>query len=112
MKKPAKDKAKDKPFSGPILSPIQLRKPHPLVASMPPHLKDPKNYRKIQKYIVESLAGTHSHGEVVDWAKCPSCQRRFRNRGDVLEKLGFKSPAQYMIWQKIHHEIKRRDRLR
>ena len=84
-------------------------KVHPIVASFPKHLKAPKNYNKIQKFILETLASRHSHGEIVDWAKCVACQRRFAERGHVLKKLGFKTPGHYMVWKKIHEEIKRRD---
>lgn len=75
---------------------------------MPRHLKEPKNYSIIQKTIMETLAGKCSHGEVVEWAACSKCQRRFAERGAVIKKLGFKSMAQYMAWQKVHQEIKAR----
>ena len=81
---------------------------HPPLAVLPPHLKDPANYDKIQKTIVQSFAGKHSHGEVIEWAQCADCQRRFSNRRHVLKTLGFKNPAQYMLWKKIHTEIKSR----
>lgn len=83
-------------------------KMHPLLASLPPHLKDPDNYDKIRKVILESLAGKCSHGEVVEWAQCAECQRRFRDKGQVLKKLGFTSTAQYMVWQQIHNMVKER----
>lgn len=81
-------------------------KVHPLIASMPEHLKDPKNYNKIRKVLIEALGGTCSHAEMVEWAKCPECQQRFKNRRGVLKSLGFKNPAQYMAWQRIHTEIR------
>ena len=83
-------------------------KVNPLVKSMAPHLKDPANYEKIQRTILEALASKHSHGEVMEWAACPSCQRRFHERGHVLKQLGFRSPAEYMVWKRIHEEIKTR----
>lgn len=85
---------------------------HPLIAILPAYLKDPANYEKIQKVIFESFAGKHSHEEVIDWASCADCQKRFANRSFVLKKLGFKNPAQYMIWKKIHEHIKARVKLR
>lgn len=81
---------------------------HPSIASLPAYLKDPKNYEKIQRIILDTLAGKCSHGEVVEWAGCPKCQKRFAERGAVIKKLGFTSMAQYMIWQQIHREIKKR----
>lgn len=81
---------------------------HPLVASLPDHLKDHANYDKVRRVILEALAGKCSHAEMMDWAGCTKCQQRFKERRWVLKSLGFKNPAQYMIWQKIHTEIKQR----
>ena len=81
---------------------------HPLLASLPDHLKDPKNFEKVQKAILASFAGKHSHGEVVEWAKCAECQSRFQNRRHVLKSLGFKNAAQYQAWKKVHETIKER----
>jgi hypothetical protein len=93
----------------PDLTPGQVqRRAQALVQSMPAHLKDPANYEKIRKVILEALAGGHSHGEMMEWAACAICQRRFFERRDVLKKLGFRNAAQYMAWQKIHEEIKTR----
>ena len=85
----------------------------PLTLFLPAYLKDPQNYDKINKVIIETLASKHSHGEVVEWATCVACQRRFHERGDVIRKLGFPSIKHYMEWKKIHEQIKslRRDRL-
>lgn len=81
---------------------------NPLIASLPDYLKDPKNYLKIQKLIISSLRGKCNHNEVVEWAECAKCQERFLNKRNLLKKLGFKNPAQYLAWQKIHEEIKKR----
>ena len=83
-------------------------RPHPILASLPPYLKDHKNYEKIQKFIIESLASKHSHGEMMEWATCAACQKRFAERGAILKELGFKHPSQYMAWRKIHEHIKAR----
>lgn len=82
--------------------------PHPILSTFPAYLKDPKNYNKIQRTVLESLASKHSHGEIVEWAACAGCQRRFAERGELLKKLGFASPAHYMIWNQIHRTIKER----
>lgn len=78
---------------------------NPLVASLPPHLKDPANYEKIRKVILQALAGGCSHGDMMEWAGCFKCQRRFQTRREVLKSLGFRNPAQYLAWQKIHEKI-------
>ena len=86
-------------------------KPSPIFNGMPEYLKDHANYEKIQKTIIETLAGNCSHSEVVEWAGCPKCQRRFAEKGNVIRKLGFRSIPQYMAWQKTHQHIKDRIRL-
>ena len=75
---------------------------------LPEYLKDPKNYMKVQRAILDTLAGKCSHGEVIEWAACPKCQRRFAERSQIIRKLGFRSMSQYMAWQKTHQEIKTR----
>lgn len=73
---------------------------------MPTYLKEIRNYDKVRRTIIEALAGKCSHSEIMDWAACPECQRRFAERSTVLKKLGFRSRAQYMAWQKVMEEIK------
>jgi hypothetical protein len=75
--------------------------PNPLLRGLPQYLKDPKNYKKIQKTTINALAGTHSHGEIMEWAECFVCQKRFAERSGVMKKLGFQSPAQYLEWSKV-----------
>lgn len=83
-------------------------KPHPLLAKLPDYLKDQNNYHKIQLAILEAGATKHSHGEVVDWAKCVYCQQRLWDRKEFMYKLGFKNAAQYKAWCAVHEEIKKR----
>lgn len=85
---------------------------HPILATFPAHLKDPKNYKAIQKAILEAGATKHSHGEVMDWAGCKTCQGKQRDRLMMMKKLGFASAAHYMTWQKIHRTITERVKLR
>lgn len=93
---------------------VTPKQPHPLLASLPTHLKDPANYEKIQKFIIETLASKHSHSDIMEWAGCGSCQRRFAERGNAIKKLGFKSPAQYALWKRVHEMIRttKRDKLK
>ena len=86
--------------------------PNPIFDGLPKYLKDPKNYKKIQKALLETLASTHSHGELIEWHACTPCQRKVRDHADMVRKLGFTSPAQYYAWKKVQEEIKRRQPLR
>ena len=85
-------------------------KPHSLIASLPPHLKDPANYKKIQRALLETLSTGHSHSEMEGWAKCLTCMNAVLAQKELMKRLGFKSPAQYMAWQKIHEVITTRVR--
>lgn len=87
-------------------------KTNTVLASFPPHLKDPANYEKIQRALLDALATTHSHGEMVEWANCVKCQRKMNDHAELMYQLGFKVPGQYMIWKKIHEQIKTRVKLR
>lgn len=84
--------------------PLKLA-PHPLIAAMPAHLKDPANYMKIQKALLDAGSTTHSHGEVLEWASCIKCQKAQNNRLLMMKAMGFTSKAMYMVWRRINHEI-------
>lgn len=74
--------------------------PDPMLATLPKHLKDPKNYFKIKKLLLETLATTCSHSDMSEWVTCVNCQIKAQERRQVMKKLGFQSVPQYMKWQK------------
>lgn len=80
----------------------------PLTAGLSDYLKNPANYEEIQRIIINSFATTCSHGSPAEMAVCPKCTEKMLERRKTLKRLGFKNPAQYMAWQKIHTEIKAR----
>lgn len=80
---------------------------HPILAILPEHLKDPKNYEKIQRAILDAGASRHSHSDMLEWSACKYCQQKEWNRKEMMKKLGFVNGTQYMLWKKIHEEIKR-----
>ena len=86
----------------------------PITKSLPAYLKDPANYEKIQRALLETLASGHSHSEVIGWHKCRGCQKRVQDHREMMRKLGFISPAQYLAWKKTMEVIitKRRDPIR
>ena len=85
---------------------FQKQKPHPILGSLPAYLKDPANYHKVKKSLIEAGSTKHSHGEVSEWAMCAYCQQRQWNRKELMRKLGFTSGAQYMAWRRTHEKIK------
>lgn len=84
----------------PQLSPIQPTKIN-VLAGLPEYLKDPAIYSKIHKLLLEKLSTRHSHGTIEEYAKCFHCQRKFRERGEMIRKLGFKSIPQFLQWQRV-----------
>lgn len=84
----------------------EYKKVSPLVG-LPEYLKDPAVYDKIERELYDALVGScGGHGEVIEWAACSKCQQAFYNRGELLRKLGFTSPAQYLAWKKTHQKIR------
>jgi len=92
--------------------PFKKLEPNPLVKDMPKHLKDHANYDKIRLAVLDTFATGHSHSEMAEFAVCVHCTGKMEERRELLLKLGFKSPAQYMEWQKIHAKISDRVPLR
>ncbi len=78
---------------------------NPWYYGLPDYLKDPAHYYKIEKLIYETLASSCSHGEVMEWASCVKCQKRFFERNSVLKHLGFSNPRQYLNWKKVMNLI-------
>lgn len=95
----------------PDLSQFPKSVPNPLTASLPAHLKDPANFRKIKKALLEAGRTTHSHGDILEWSACRKCQQAEWNRKEMMFLLGFTSAAQYLAWHKIHEKIRHYQRL-
>ena len=74
--------------------------PNSFSIGMAPHLKDPANYKKIQKALLNTLAGQHSHSEMAHWAVCKTCQSKTRDLKEMMKGLGFRSYGQYLFWKK------------
>lgn len=91
----------------------EFKKPKPHVLDgLPAYLQDPKNYKKVSLAIYDSMKGAcTTHSEVVEAAACAKCQRAFLNRGEMMRKLGFQSPAQYLAWKKTHEFMRTEMRL-
>lgn len=79
-----------------------------ITKNLPDYLKDPANYYKIQKAILEAGATRHSHGEIGEWAKCKQCQQKEMDRLLMMKKLGFQNGKQYMAWKRIMNKIDER----
>lgn len=86
-------------------------KPNRLTHNLPPYLKNPDNFERIMKEILEAGRTSHSHGDIEAWSKCVKCQSALWKRKEMMYGLGFKTAAQYTEWKKIHEEIRSRRKL-
>lgn len=88
------------------MSDVDLKpKVHPILASLPDYLKDPENFKKIQAKIVDTMISSCGHSDIIQWSECKKCTDKMLQRRLLLRKLGFKNPAQYMMWRKVHEKI-------
>lgn len=79
--------------------------PNPYLKDLPAHLKDPRNYKKIQMALLETFASKHSHSEMEHWSKCKDCMERVREHGLLMRKLGFPTGRHYLEWKRVMSEI-------
>ena len=86
--------------------------PNPKLAGLSDYVKNPANFDKIQRILLDTLAGQHTHSEMVTWATCKTCQEKVAIHGALMRKLGFKSPAIYYSWKKIMEMILDKDKRR
>ncbi len=95
------------------ISQVKTEHKLPITWSLPAALKDPANYDKIMKLLVEAGNTPHSHGDLMAWSSCLKCQRAQHNRAEAMRKLGFRSGAQYFAWRKVMEVLryKKRDQL-
>lgn len=83
-------------------------KTSPLLADLPEHLKNPANFGKIQRAILNTFMSTCNHSDLLEWSSCKKCTDKMLERRLLLRKLGFKNPRQYFAWRKTHEEIQKR----
>lgn len=79
----------------------------PMLSTLPDYVKDPRNFYKIQKALLETMVCHSSHSEPMDVFKCSKCQDNMLERRKLMLEFGFKSPAQYMAWRKSHEAVKK-----
>lgn len=80
------------------------RKPN-MLAGLPQHLKDPKAYKKVRKFLFEILASRCGHSDPAEWYSCQKCLKRIYEFREALTKLGFKSVPQYYQWRRVHEQM-------
>ena len=92
------------------MTPEQAKKlpkytPNPHTAHLEDYVKDPKNYYKIQRALLETLACNTSHADPAEMFNCLNCKRNTLERRRLMDKFGFHNSAQYMAWRRIMETI-------
>ena len=77
------------------------------LAGLPAFVKEPKNYMKIEKALLETLSCGKSHSDPVEMMKCSTCTENMKKRRRLMKEFGFKSVEQYFAWRKVHAEIRK-----
>lgn len=76
---------------------------NPIFAGLPDYVKDPKNYNKIQKALLDTIACSKTHSDPSKMFDCLTCQRNTQERRALMAKMGFKNVGQYYAWKKVMH---------
>lgn len=79
---------------------------NPYFDNLPEYTKDPKNFKKIQRALLETLACGRIHSEPSEVFHCKKCNENVMERRKLMAKFGFKDAAQYMAWRKVHETIR------
>lgn len=73
---------------------------------LPDYVKDPKNFMKIERALLETLACGKSHADPVEMSSCQKCTQNMLERRKLMHSFGFTTPAIYMAWKKVQTEIR------
>lgn len=73
-----------------------------IVADLPDSVKDPKNFEKIQRALLETIRKCKkSHSDPHEMSLCKTCTEGMLERHALMGKFGFNSMKQYREWLKI-----------
>lgn len=75
-------------------------KPNPIFKGLSDDLKDPKNFKKVEKKL-DVLKSNHKHKTIKSYAGCIECKNKFEERKRIMQEIGFNSIGQYVEWKKI-----------
>ncbi len=83
------------------LNKVKKLKPNPIFKGLIPRLKDPKNFVKIEKELVDILKSDHKHKTVKTYVACVECQNKLQLKQQRMKTMGFTSYGQYIEWRKV-----------
>ena len=78
------------------------QKKNPLFKGLRSTLKDPANFKLIERQLSKILKSDHEHKTVKSYVTCLWCNEKRAERQKAMKEFGFKSTAQYLEWRKIH----------
>lgn len=84
-----------------LLNKIAKAKENPVFEGLSEELKDPDNFQKIEKKIVNTMVSDHKHANIKQFINCKRCQDKVRKKAETIKKSGFKDFTQYQNWKKI-----------
>lgn len=76
-------------------------KEHPVFKDFPDELKDPKQYKAIEKKLASIMVSDHKHTSPKTFMACKRCKAKYDTRHKALLEYGFKDYHQYLLWRKI-----------
>lgn len=78
------------------------------VGHLPDFVKDPANYEKIERALLDTRFCGKTHSDPSQMFECKGCQNKTLERRELMEKFGFRDASDYLNWKKIHEEIRKK----
>lgn len=92
------------------LKQIGKAKVNPIFKGLQDNLKDPKNFKKIEKKLANVMMSDHKHKQISTFIKCKRCQAKLEKKRRAIRELGFKDFEQYQNWKRVMlHIINKRE---
>jgi hypothetical protein len=80
---------------------IAKAKVNPIFEGLSDDLKDPKQFKSIEKKIANIMLSDHKHRKVAVFMNCKRCQVKLEKKRALIRDLGFRDVQQYQGWKKI-----------
>jgi hypothetical protein len=73
----------------------------PIFDGLDDKLKDPKEFKKIERKLFSVVQTDHEHKYIVTYMKCKSCQEKLNKKRKLLKLYGFASYEQYLSYKRV-----------
>lgn len=88
------------------LAKIKKLKPNPIFKGLSPRLKNPDNFVKIEKELIDCLKSDHKHRIIKAYVSCAWCQKKLQLKQQRMLAMGFKDYGQYVEWRRVMQIIR------